>query len=185
MKAKVNKVTIEIIQGNLLDLPVSSVVNATDTNLNLSDALVEKAGSDVQRICREIGWCDVGSAVITSAGKSPFEKLIHTVGPRWGEGSERGKLANATLRSLKIAEENQLKSIAMPPISVGTFGYPLENCAVVMLNEIVDFTFENLKYLRKVMICLDSARALKVFTDEFDRIIHELKSSGEGKVRAG
>lgn len=185
MKAKVNKVTIEIVQGNLLTMPVRGIVNATDTNLNLSNALVEKVGSDVQRICREIGWCDVGFAVVTSAGKSPYEKLIHTVGPRWGEGSERGKLANATLRSLQLAEENQLKSIAMPAISVGSFGYPVENCAIVMLNEIVDFTFENLKYLRHVIICLDSERALTIFMGEFERIILELKASGEGKVRAG
>ena len=184
MKARVNKITIEIVEADLLSLSVSAIVNATDTNLTLNDTLASRAGADLQRLCREIGWCDVGAALVTPAGNLHFEKLIHAVGPRWGEGSERGKLANATLQALQLAEEHQLKSVALPPISVGTFGYPLENCATVMLNEIVDFTFENLKHLRTVIMCLDNTRAFKVFQSEFEQIIDSLKASGEGKVRA-
>lgn len=183
MKAKINKVTIQIVQAEILSLSVNGVVTATDTNLSLSPALASKAGIDVQREVREIGWVDIGSAAITSAGNLPFEKIIHAVGPRWGEGSERAKLANATLQSLRLAETNQLKSIAIPAISTGALGYPLENCAKTMLTQIVDFTFEDLKYLRTVIVCLDTPLAFDVFKAEFDRQLQELKESGDGKVK--
>lgn len=183
MKAKVNKVNIQIVQGDLTTLSVAAIVNATDPNLSLFPALAAKAGPDVARECREIGWCGVGDAVITSAGKAGFEKIIHAVGPRWGEGSERGKLANATLRCLRLAEENHLKSIAIPAISTGSLGYPLENCARVMLTQIIDFTFEDLKFLRNVVICLDNPLALQAFHNEFERQLHELRESGEAKVK--
>jgi O-acetyl-ADP-ribose deacetylase (regulator of RNase III) len=183
MKAKVNKVTIQIVQADILSLPVNGIVTATDPNLSLSPTLASRAGTDVLRECREIGWVDIGSAAITSAGNLPFEKIIHAVGPRWGEGSERGKLANATLHSLRLAENNQLKAIAIPAISTGALGYPLENCAKTMLTQIVDFTFEDLKYLRTVIVCVDTPLAFDVFNAEFNRQLQELKESGDGKVK--
>lgn len=183
MKAKVNKVTIRIVQSDILSLPVSGIVTATDPNLSLSPTLAAKAGADVQRECREIGWVGIGSAAITSAGNLPFEKIIHAVGPRWGEGSERGKLANVTLHALQLAESNQLKSIALPAISTGALGYPLENCAKTMLTQIVDYTFEDLKHLRTVIVCVDTPLAFEVFKTEFSRQLEELKESGDGKVK--
>ncbi len=183
MKAKVNKVTIEIIQDTLLNLPVTAIVNATDPNLTLPPEISRRGGPTLQAQCHEIGWCDVGAAVITEAGDLPFEKIIHAVGPRWGEGSERAKLALVTLHILQLAEENKLKSIALPAISTGALGYPLENCAKTILTQIIDYTFENLKYLRTIIICVDSAVALSAFRQEFERQIKDLKESGEGKVK--
>lgn len=183
MKAKVNKVTIQIVRDDILALSVNGIVTSTDPNLSLSPDLSVKAGIDVQRECREIGWCDVGSAVITDAGNLLVEKLIHAVGPRWGEGSERAKLANVTLHCLRLAEENQLKSIALPPISTGALGYPLEHCAKIMLTQIIDFTFEDLKYLRTVILCVVDIVAFEAFQREFERQLGDLKESGEGKVK--
>ncbi len=183
MKAKVNKLTIQIVQADILSLPVNGIVTATDPNLTLSPELAPRVGADVQRERREIGWVDIGSAAITSAGNLPFEKIIHAVGPRWGEGSERGKLANVTLHALQLAENNQLKSIAIPAISTGALGYPLENCAKTMLTQIVDFTFEDLKHLRTIIVCVDTPLAFEIFKAEFDRQLQELKESGDGKVK--
>lgn len=183
MKAKVNKVTIQIVQADILSLAVNGIVITTDPNLSLSPAFAARVGIDVQRECREIGWVDIGSAAITGAGSLPFEKVIHAVGPRWGEGSERGKLANVTLHTLQLAENNQLKSIAIPAISTGALGYPLENCAKTMLTQIVDFTFEDLKYLRTIVLCLDTPLAFEIFKAEFNRQLQELKESGDGKVK--
>lgn len=184
MKTKVNKVTIEIVQDNVLSQSVSAIINPTDTNLTVSAELLEKAGETVQIACREIGWCGVGSATITPAGHLPQDKIIHVVGPRWGEGGERAKLTSATLRCLQLAEENQLKSIALPAVSTGVYGYPIENCATVMLNETIDYTFEDLKYLRTIIFCLQHPRAFEVFQNEFEHIIQELKTGGDGRIRA-
>jgi O-acetyl-ADP-ribose deacetylase len=183
MKAQINRLNIEVIQDDILGLVVAGLVHPTDSSLMVSPALAAKAGPTVQAACAEIGWCEVGSAIVTTPGKLRVEKIIHAVGPRWGEGSERGKLANVTWKSLHLAEQHQLKSIAFPAISAGTLGYPLENCAKTMLTQIVDFTFEKFKYLRTIIICLDNPVALEVFEQELRQQLEDLKQTGEGKVR--
>jgi len=185
MKAKINKVTISIIQGNLYTTQVDGIVHATDPNLSLDPALVDIAGPFIEEQTTRVAWCDVGSAIATDGGKlENVQKILHTVGPRWGEGAERGKLANATWSCLQLAEEQELSSIAMPAISVGALGYPLENCATTMLTKIVDFTFEPVKHLRTIILCLLNEQQLNVFRSEFERQLEALKEAGEGKVRA-
>jgi O-acetyl-ADP-ribose deacetylase (regulator of RNase III) len=182
MKAKVNKITIQIVHGDLLSQSVAAIVNATDPNLHVPPALAAKAGSVVQQICNNIGWCDIGSAVITDSGDMPVEKIIHAVGPRWGEGSERGKLSNVTQECLRLAEQNHLKSLAIPAISTGVLGYPVENCAKTMLTQIIDFTFDDPRYLKTIIVCLDDDSAHQIFEAEFAEQIQSLKEDGEGEV---
>ncbi len=183
MKAKINRVTIHIVHGSILSQDVEGLVHATDTNLSLNDEWRERAGETVEARCKQISWCDVGSAVITPAGQLPHKNILHVVGPRWGEGSERGKLAKATWAVLQLAEDNQLKSIAIPAISTGALGYPVENCAITMLNEIIDFTFEPLKHLRTIHICLENSLVYEAFLHEFEQQIQKLDSEGDAKVR--
>ena len=110
------------------------------------------------------------------------ERIIHAVGPRWGEGSERGKLANVTLQCLRLAEQNRLKSLAIPAISTGTLGYPMENCAKTMLAQIIDFTFDAPRFLRTIIVCLDNPLAYQIFKAEFTTQLEDLKEAGEGEV---
>lgn len=185
MKAKVNRVTIELVVDNILLQPVDVIVTVTDPNLHVAPELASATGPSVQQQATAIGWCDVGSAVATGAGNLPeVKKIIHAVGPRWGEGSERGKLANATWASLNLAEALEMKSIALPAISVGTLGYPVEGCAQIMIERAIDFTFETLKHLRQVIFCLSNTAIYEVFLEEFNRQIEDLRSTGEGRVRA-
>lgn len=184
MKAKVNKVTIEIRLVEIYDLEVDAVVHSTDNQLSLSRVLIEAAGPTIQEECQKLGWCDVGTAVMTNAGHLKATKIIHAVGPRWGEGSERGKLANVTWNLLNIAEASQISTLAIPAISTGTLGYPVENCASTMLTQIIDFTFEKIKYLKTITICLDNEIALETFEQEFKQQIATLKETGDGKIRA-
>jgi O-acetyl-ADP-ribose deacetylase (regulator of RNase III) len=93
-----------------------------------------------------------------------------------GEGSESGKLANAVRASLNRAEEHRLHSIALPAISTGIFGYPLEGCADVMLRVIIDYTFEDLETLDQIVVCLYDARAFNIFAAEFEKKLGELKN---------
>jgi len=185
MKAKVNKVTIQIHQGDIYSTEASAIAVQTNTDLALNDGLLAKAGPNLLRETTVIGWCDVGSAVITGKGDlpEPIEKVIHVVGPRWGEGSERGKLSGATHECLRIAEINHQKTLALPPISTGALGYPVENCAKTMLEQAIDYTFEELKFLTKIIFCLDDAIAFEIFKREFSRQLNDLKASGEGKVQ--
>jgi len=183
MKAKVNKVTIQLVEGSPLAFADAGLVLQTDPNLTVDAELAALTGPDVVQECAQIGWCEVGSAVITDPGQLPVERLIHVVGPRWGEGSERGKLANATWKCLQLAEEDRLPSLVMPAISTGTMGYPLENCAKTMLERIIDFTFEDPKYLRTIIICLETPTAFNIFRQEMRVQLQELKANNQGKVQ--
>lgn len=183
MKAKVNKVTITLVAHDILLLEVDAIVNATDTMLSLPPALAQQAGPDFVQECTRIGWCDVGGAVITSAGNLPQQWIIHTAGPRWGEGSERGKLARSVRSVLQLAEDQGMTSIALPPISIGVQGYPLENCATTMLSEIIDFTFEPLQHLRAISLSLDTDLVFQTFAVEFKRQLDTLRAQGEGQVK--
>ncbi len=182
MKAKINRVTIQIIEGDLFALSPSALVNATTTDLALSAEWLANGGSELQRECLRLGHVEVGTALMTGAGNLTVDKVIHTAGPRWGEGSERGKLMLCVLECLRLAELNKLKSIAFPAISVGTLGYPVENCATTMITQIVDYTFEPLKHLRTVIICLGDNNTAVTFKREFQRQLEELRETGDAKV---
>jgi O-acetyl-ADP-ribose deacetylase (regulator of RNase III) len=165
MKAKINKVTLQVTEGDLFSLKVAAPVHDTTTDLALPPRLLA-AGFELQREIAEIGFCAVGSAVITTAGSLPFEKIIHTAGPRWGEGSERGKLMSATYECLLLAETYQLRSIAFPAISTGAMGYPIENCAKTMITQVIDYTYEGLRFLKTIIFCPHDPIAAAVFRAE-------------------
>ncbi|MBN2303020.1 MAG: macro domain-containing protein [Anaerolineae bacterium] len=178
MQAVLNEVTIELVQGDITDLEVDAIVNAANSQLILGSgvagAIRSKGGPAIQEECLALGFCEVGSAVITGGGNLKARHVIHAVGPRMGEGSESGKLANAVRASLELAERRGLSSIAFPAISTGVFGYPLEGCADVMLRVIIDYTFEDLNSLKRAIVCLYDARAFNIFTAEFRRKLAEL-----------
>ncbi len=182
MKAKVNKVRIQIEEGDLLSQTSDAIVNSTTPNLNLPAAWHSVVGDQLLEDLYLLGYCEVGSATITIAGDLPYQTIIHVVGPRWGDKSARGKLANATWNTLQLAEDNEQISLRIPPISVGENGYPIENCARTMLQEIIDFTFEPLKHLRHITTCTTTDIETQSFQQELSEQLHKLKQSGEGKV---
>jgi O-acetyl-ADP-ribose deacetylase (regulator of RNase III) len=184
MKVKVNKVQIQIVEGDILDVSGSALVMVTDTNLNLDPDLLARGGAELALARQQIGWARVGSAVSTPAGKLPYQRLIYAIGPRWGEGSERGKLAYVVFHCLREAEEHGLRTLVFPAISVGAMGFPLESCARIMLGEIIDHSFEELRRLRKVTLCLPDTLARQIFELELERQVRMLQASGEGSVHA-
>ncbi|MFC1959424.1 macro domain-containing protein [Chloroflexota bacterium] len=179
MDAEINGMVIRIVQGDITDLAVDAIVNAANSQLLLGSgvagAIRTKGGPTIQQECLKFGWCDVGDAAITQAGQLPAKHVIHAVGPRIGEGSEPGKLASATRASLTLAEEHKLTSIAMPAISTGAFGFPLEACAQIMLRVAIDITFEEFQHLQTILFCLYDKHAFEIFTAEFERQLAELE----------
>ena len=169
MEKIVNGKRISLVQGDLTELQVGAIVNAANAQLVLgggvAGAIRTKGGPTIQQECDRIGGTTVGGAVITGAGNLPCNYVIHAVGPRYGEGQEDEKLRLATLNSLKLANENNLQSIAFPAISTGIFGFPKDRCAQIMLNTTVDFLETSETSLEEVIFCLWSADDLKVFAD--------------------
>jgi O-acetyl-ADP-ribose deacetylase (regulator of RNase III) len=184
VKTTLNQVTVELVQGDITDLDTDAIVNAANSQLILgagvAGAIRRKGGPSIQEECLTIGHCEVGGAVITGGGYLKARRVIHAVGPRMGEGSEAGKLANAVRASLNLAEQNGLRSIAFPAISTGIFGYPLEGCAEVMLRVIFDYTFEDLQSLEHIVVCLYDDRAFGIFEAEFRRKFQELDDEASG-----
>lgn len=171
MRRQVNGITIALAQGDITDLDCDAIVHAANSDLILgagvAGAIRHKGGPSIQAECLAIGYCEVGQAVITGAGDLKARYVIHAVGPRLGEGSERGKLASAVRASLDLAEEYGLASIAFPAISTGVFGFPVEACAAVMLRALLDFTFEEPRSLRQIIVCLYDRDTYRTFEGEF------------------
>lgn len=140
MQIQVNNSYLQLEQGDITESSADAIVNAANSDLILgagvAGAIRQKGGPSIQEECNRIGSCPVGNAVLTSAGDLKAHFVIHAVGPRWGEGDEVEKLENATLNSLKRAEEKGLVSIAFPAISTGIFGFPLKLAAETLLKAI-------------------------------------------------
>ncbi len=100
--------------------------------------------------------------MITTSGNLKARYVIHAAGPRKGEGDEEEKLRNATLSSLRVADENGLKSIGFPAISTGVFGFPIERCAEIMLSATMDY-LQGETGLVRVVFCLYGVEAFGVF----------------------
>ncbi|XP_015284501.1 PREDICTED: poly [ADP-ribose] polymerase 14-like [Gekko japonicus] len=135
-----NGIVVAVRKGDLTCYPADVVVNASNEDLKhiggLADALLQAAGPELQRECDELvrrhGHLKPGCAVITDAGNLPCKQLVHAVGPRW-KSSEKEKsillLKKAVRESLQLAASHNHRSIAIPAISSGIFGFPLKECA--------------------------------------------------------
>ncbi len=128
---------IEIVKSDITGMRVDAIVNAANEALQLGSGVAgsirTRGGPAIQEECDRIGHCDTGEAVATGAGNLPARWVIHAVGPVWrgGEFGEEMQLASAVLAALKRAEEVGARSIALPAISAGTYGFPLEKAAEI------------------------------------------------------
>jgi O-acetyl-ADP-ribose deacetylase (regulator of RNase III) len=173
MERKVGGAVIEVNQCDLTQMNTDAIVNAANAQLVLgagvAGAIKAKAGPKIQEACDTIGGTYVGGAVITTGGNLKAKHVIHAVGPRMGEGNEDNKLKNATLNSLKLADENNLTSIAFPAISTGIFGFPKERCAEIMLGTVIHY-LQGDTGLKRVVFCLHGASSFEVFSETLKRL---------------
>ncbi len=147
---KIEGKVIKVVQGDITEESTEAIVNAANSLLKhgggVAGAIVRKGGKVIQeesdRIVRERGPVPTGSAVYTSGGKLKAKFVIHTVGPVWGEGDEERKLRSAVRSALEVAENLKVKSVSLPAISTGIFGYPKEEGTGVIVNEVVKFLKE-------------------------------------------
>lgn len=157
---------IKFVKGDITELAVDAIVNAANSQLQMgggvAGAILRKGGQSIQDECDKIGFTSVGQVAITKGGRLKAKYVIHAVGPRMGEGNEDKKLLNATLNSLKIAQEKGIQSIAFPAISTGIFGYPLDKCAKIMFKTTKEFLIKN-KIPKEVIFCLYDDIAYRAF----------------------
>ena len=176
IKKEINGKTLELVEGDITAMDTEAIVNAANAQLimggGVAGAISHAGGPSIQEECDKIGGTFVGGAVITTGGNLKAKHVIHAAGPRMGEGDEDNKLRNATLNSLKVADDNNLKSIAFPAISAGIFGYPIDRCSEIMLGETMAY-LSGKTGLERVVFCLYGASAYGVFESALSRITHE------------
>jgi O-acetyl-ADP-ribose deacetylase (regulator of RNase III) len=172
LSIKMRETDLQLMEGDIADLAVDVIVNAANEKLQLgtgvAGAIAKKGGPTIQEECNRIGGTPVGTAVMTAAGNLKAKHVIHAVGPKKGEGEEDRKLASAVRASLALAERQGMRSIALPAISAGNFGFPMDRCAGIMLTEIQRYIQGGTK-LEQVVVCLYGDEAFETFKRELRR----------------
>jgi O-acetyl-ADP-ribose deacetylase len=159
---------IKAYQGSITDLNVDVIVNAANPSLlgggGVDGAIHRAAGPGLLEECRTLGGCATGDAKITKGYSLKAKFVIHAVGPVWrgGNDGEAELLAKCYRRSLELACEHDLKSIAFPAISAGAYGYPLEAAARVAVDTVSSWLIGNTTMERVAFVCFD-ARALSLY----------------------
>lgn len=178
MAVIINQTTLQLLQGDITALETDAIVNAANERLahggGVAGAISRAGGPEIQRQSdvwvREHGRVPTGSAAITGGGRLPARYVIHAVGPVY-DGTSRSAdlLASAVRSSLALADEKTLNSVALPAISTGIFGYPLEEAARVMLSATVEY-LEGETGLGRVVYCLYGQQAYETFVTALSEI---------------
>jgi len=164
---------ISFIQGDITEMAVDAIVNAANNDLILgagvAGAIRRKGGRQVEEDCERIGTIPLGEAAVTTGGNLKALYVIHAASMRLGERTTAEALRMATRYSLMRAEEKAIKSIAFPAIGTGIAGFPMDECARIMITEVL----EHLKLhssLEKVVFVLYDDAALKVFEETYQQL---------------
>jgi O-acetyl-ADP-ribose deacetylase (regulator of RNase III) len=172
---------LQLVLGDITAEKTDAIVNAANRRLQhgagVAGAILRAGGAVIQeesdRWVRDHGSVSHSAPAWTSAGALPCRFVIHAVGPMWGEGEEAGKLAAAVDGSLNVAEELRLRSIALPALSTGVFGFPLEAAARVILRTLGEhFSRRPASALRQVRVVLFDQPAADIFLDVWHDHFH-------------
>ena len=169
-----NDKIIRLIKGDITEQNVDVIVNPANSYLKhgggVAGAIVRKGGKIIQIESDKIGFVPVGSSVITTSGELPCEAIIHTVGPKMGEGNEDFKLSKSIHSCLSLASENSYKNISIPAISSGIFGFPKDKCANILLDESIKFLQNNNTSIKIIEFCIIDDETLFHFKMKFKKL---------------
>jgi O-acetyl-ADP-ribose deacetylase (regulator of RNase III) len=169
--------SLQILQGDITMEKADAIVNAANAHLlhggGVAGAIAGRGGRVIQRESDE--WVRAHGPVThaqpawTSAGALPAKYVIHAVGPVWGEGDEDAKLAAAVSGSLRTAAELGCNSLAMPAISTGIFGFPVERAAGIIFKSIEDFCNADKSTLKLIKLVLYDSGSTATFLDAWKK----------------
>jgi O-acetyl-ADP-ribose deacetylase len=164
-----NGVELSVIVADIATLAVDAIVNAANSSLlgggGVDGAIHRAAGPGLLEECRRLGGCAPGDAKITSGHRLPARQVIHTVGPIWqgGGAGEDATLASCYRRSLEVAQEHGLRTIAFPAISTGVYGFPPERAAPIAVRAVREAASPD--RFEKVILCCFSEPSARLHAD--------------------
>lgn len=171
------KCVIKTVRGDITKpLGVQAIVNAANSSLlgggGVDGAIHRAAGKELLFECRLLGGCKTGQAKITKAYNLPCEYVIHTVGPVWmgGTKNEEEMLKSCYYNSMKLAMENNIRTIAFPSVSTGIYHFPVEQAAKTAVSTVADFLKENGSSFDLVEWVLFDEYTEKVYKNEVAKI---------------
>jgi O-acetyl-ADP-ribose deacetylase (regulator of RNase III) len=160
-------VTIKVVQGDITNQVVDAIVNAANDQLwmgaGVAGAIKRKGGNEIEDEAMRKGHIPIGEAVVTSAGKLKTKYVIHAAVMGQDLTTNEEYIKNATLNSLKRAEELKIKSIAFPAFGTGVGGFPIDRCAQIMLDQVKEFS-KDTKYLKEVLFVLFDKRSYDLWS---------------------
>jgi O-acetyl-ADP-ribose deacetylase len=158
---------LELIQADITKIEADAIVNAANSSLlgggGVDGAIHRAGGPEILEECKKIraeqGGCKTGDAIITTAGRLPAKYVIHTVGPVWrgGNANEAELLASCYRKSLELALQHDVRTIAFPSISTGVYGYPIKKASHIALREVSSFTENNGELECIIFVCFSNA----------------------------
>ena len=163
-----SELSLQLVRGDITTLDVDAVVNAANSTLlgggGVDGAIHYAAGPQLLEACRRLGGCETGDAKITPGFRLTARYIVHTVGPIW-RGGTRGEaelLASCYRRSLQLAAENNLRSIAFPSISTGAYAFPREIAAPIAIAAVRKFALPELN-IQEVIFCCYSREDFAIY----------------------
>jgi O-acetyl-ADP-ribose deacetylase (regulator of RNase III) len=174
----ISGLVVEIVQGDITEQKVDAIINAANRYLQhgagVAGAILRKGGDIIRQESEE--WISLHGPIshkqpaITSGGSLPCKFVIHAVGPIWGDGDEINKLELTILNSLFVANDLKCRSVAIPAISTGIFGFPVEIAATCFVKAIEIFAGgNNLFFIKTIRIVLFDSATYELFKDAFNQ----------------
>ncbi|HVA72854.1 MAG TPA: macro domain-containing protein [Candidatus Limnocylindrales bacterium] len=172
---------IILLQGDLTEMDADAIVNAANNDLRLgggvAGAIRRKGGDEIQRECDAIGSVPVGGAAITSGGRLKARHVIHAASMQLGGGTTARALRSSVAHSLRIAAQHNLKSIAFPAVGTGIAGFPMRECAEIMLAE-AQKHLQGPTSLEAIQFVLFDRESLEVFEQVWKKIKEKGTAAG-------
>ena len=163
---------ISVERSDITTLAVDVIVNAANRSLlgggGVDGSIHRAAGPELLAACIDLNGCETGQAKITRAFKLPSKFVIHTVGPVWtgGEKNEASLLSSCYTRSLSLARDHELATIAFPAISTGAYGYPLIKATQIAVESVTNWQSV---YPKNVIFCCFDNQTLNIYEEILQR----------------